>query len=108
MRDTANVTLDQHDAGEAGELADDLADLFQAVYSEHASEPFSREQFLERLTRYRAAPGYTLITAREDGRLVGFLYGYPLAAGSRWCTARRVHRGNRHSHVRRQRHGGLR
>jgi ribosomal protein S18 acetylase RimI-like enzyme len=84
-QDTAKIVLNQHDAGAAGEMADELADLFQSVYQEHASDRFfSREQFLDRLRGYRAAPGYTLITAREDSRLVGFLYGYPLPAGSRW------------------------
>jgi ribosomal protein S18 acetylase RimI-like enzyme len=84
-QDTTGIAFDRHDVETAIGIAGELADLWQAVYADRADDPFvSREQFLYRLGRYQSAPRYTLITAREDGRLVGFAYGYPLPADSRW------------------------
>ncbi|WP_267593090.1 GNAT family N-acetyltransferase [Carbonactinospora thermoautotrophica] len=84
------ITLQRHDREEAGKLAEDLADLYRAVYGTQepqASNPFySRERFLQRLDGYRAAPGYQLIVARENDRMVGFLYGYVLQPGARWWS----------------------
>jgi RimJ/RimL family protein N-acetyltransferase len=87
---TPAKTLEWHDAAAAGELAEELADLFRAVYGAaepEASDPFySRERFLERLERYRAAPGYALVVAREGERMIGFVYGYVLQPGGRWWS----------------------
>src|SRR5262245_40780578 len=79
-----------HDAEGAGHLTDELADLYRTVYGAvepQASNPFySRERFLERLDRYRLAPGFELVVVREAGRMVGFLYGYALPPQARWWS----------------------
>lgn len=86
---TGGVLLQVHDAHAAGQLAGEIADLYRAAYGAaepQASSPFySRDRFLERLDRYRAGRGFTLITARDtSGALVGFFYGYVLPPGARW------------------------
>lgn len=93
----ADVELSRHDGGEAAALAEELADLYRAVYSRQepqASDPFySRERFLDRFAGYSSAPGFELIVARQDGRMVGFLYGYQLPPTSRWWEAVRTEAG---------------
>jgi GNAT superfamily N-acetyltransferase len=45
---------------------------------------YSAERFAERLDSYAADPGFDLVTARIGGAMVGYAFGGPLAANTRW------------------------
>ncbi|SCF44492.1 GNAT family N-acetyltransferase [Micromonospora mirobrigensis] len=66
-----------------------LGDLYAVVYA----EPPYREG-AEEINRFRtclpdqaARPGFTLITAEDDGDLVGATYGWTMPAGTWWSRA---------------------
>jgi ribosomal protein S18 acetylase RimI-like enzyme len=82
------VTLARYDSRGAEPLAGEVADLYWSVYGSkepQSSNPFyARDAFLARLGRYRAGPGYELVTARDGRRLIGFAYGYRVTPASTW------------------------
>ncbi|SBT55099.1 GNAT family N-acetyltransferase [Micromonospora narathiwatensis] len=66
-----------------------LADLYALVY---AAPPY--QEGPEHVARFRAGlpeeaarPGFTLITAEDDGTLVGAAYGWTMPAGRWWSRA---------------------
>ncbi|HEY0486561.1 MAG TPA: GNAT family N-acetyltransferase [Mycobacteriales bacterium] len=81
------VVLRHHDAEEAGPAAGRLAELYRLSHlgTPREHDPFhSVERFLERLGRYRAAPGFELVTAEADHELAGYVFGYALPRRARW------------------------
>jgi ribosomal protein S18 acetylase RimI-like enzyme len=82
----ATITYDLLDSAAAASLADDLVALQQLgiAGTPEADDPFeSPERFRDRLTRYMAAPGFALVTARA-GEMVGYAFGYLLPPNARW------------------------
>lgn len=47
----------------------------------------SAERFAERLEMYASRPGWSAVVAHEDGEPVGFCFGHPLPAGTRWWSS---------------------
>lgn len=82
------VELQRFGAEDAANAAEEVTSLYRLVYGAEepaASDPFhSRERFLDRFAGYQRGAGFTLIVARSGGELVGFAYGYQLAAEARW------------------------
>lgn len=77
------MELARHDGGQAGQLVDELREVYAAVFTgppflepAHQAELFAREVRSE-----LGAPGFACWTAREDGRLLGFIYGYVTEVG---------------------------
>jgi ribosomal protein S18 acetylase RimI-like enzyme len=62
-------------AEEALALRDELAPVWTGVTGERLSDI---------LARHAARDGFTFVTAREDGRLAGFTYGYRGGPGEWW------------------------
>ena len=61
--------------------AAELWPVYDAVFRDHDNETSWRETVWE---RHAARDGFRWAQARRDGRLVGFAYGYPGAAGQWW------------------------
>lgn len=66
-----------------------LVDLYAVVYAEPPYEegPEQVERFRASLPDETARAGFTLITAEDDGPLVGAAYGWTMPAGSWWSRA---------------------
>jgi RimJ/RimL family protein N-acetyltransferase len=69
-----------------------LLDQLSAVYAESYDEPpyeFGAEEFAlfrDRFEGQRAHSGFSLVTARSEGRLVGFIFGFTLPPASGWWS----------------------
>jgi GNAT superfamily N-acetyltransferase len=75
----------EHDADAARAMQDELFALYARIYAAQLSNPFySVERFAERFAGHAARPGYRLVTGRCDGELIGYAYGLPLPAATRW------------------------
>jgi GNAT superfamily N-acetyltransferase len=65
------MELTRHDGGQAGQLADELREVYAAVFTEPPFlEPAEQAELFAREVRSElGAPGFACWTAREDGRL---------------------------------------
>ncbi|NYI07658.1 GNAT family N-acetyltransferase [Allostreptomyces psammosilenae] len=63
-----------------------LVDTYAEVYAREAASDlfFSLERFEERLISHASAPGWRCAIGEVDGETVGYAYGAPLAASTRW------------------------
>lgn len=87
MTATEEVELTRHGGVDVDNMLDEIAALYEVVYTEppyNGGPLFSRERFLDRTDHQKAAPGFELITARAGGELVGFSFGFTFAAGRWW------------------------
>ena len=85
--------LDRLGAAAARDLEPELVATYAEVYADKLGTPFfGVERFRERFAAHTARDGYTLVTARAapvgdaDPELVGYAYGVPLAADTRWWS----------------------
>lgn len=78
-----------HGPVSATALVPNLVDLYSVVYSEPPYEegPDQVERFRASLPEEMNRPGFTLITADTEGRLVGAAYGWTMVAGTWWSRA---------------------
>ncbi|XVQ10304.1 N-acetyltransferase family protein [Spirillospora sp. CA-255316] len=86
----ADVELRFQDGHRALDILEELADLYERVYAEppyNSAPKFSRSRFLARTREQAMSTGFTLVTARRSGRLVGFAFGFSMLAGSWWAAA---------------------
>lgn len=70
---------------------DELTAVHQEVYAEppYDNAPkYGRNQFIQRTTGQAKSSGFTLVTARDDGPLVGFAFGFTMPPGGWWTNAR--------------------
>lgn len=82
-----SVVVEHHDAAGMRAIREEKLTLYQRVYAHRLNDPFSTPaRFWERLDTYASRPGFTMVTGRESGGLVGLALGYPLPSGSRWWT----------------------
>lgn len=68
---------------------DELADLYVKVYAEppyNGGPKYTRQAFLVRTKEQLARPGFTLITARQAGALVGFSFGFQMSPYGWWAN----------------------
>jgi len=82
------IEYQKHDGADASPLVDELTPVFAEVYAE---PPYYMGQdevalFRERFDRQRQQEGFSLVTARADGALVGFVLGVPLQPTSTWWS----------------------
>jgi ribosomal protein S18 acetylase RimI-like enzyme len=62
-----------------------LVAVYAEVYAKRLDDPFfSLPRYWERLAAYGARDGFTLVTGRRDGDLIGYALGYTLPAASGW------------------------
>jgi GNAT superfamily N-acetyltransferase len=69
---------------------DELADLYARMYAKppyNGGPKYSRHAFLSRIKEQMARPGFTLITAREAGALIGFSCGFQMSLYGWWGNA---------------------
>ncbi|RCG17790.1 N-acetyltransferase [Sphaerisporangium album] len=79
----------EHLQGEAARevLGEDYVSLYLNTRAEppYNSGPlYNRDRFLDRTSRQIEVPGFELVSARDGERLIGFAFGFPMAAGRWW------------------------
>lgn len=87
MNETTAYDYDLLDPVAAAPLADNLVALQQVgiAGTPEADDPFeSPAKFADRLASYMRAPGFALVTARRNGDMVGYAFGYVLPSDARW------------------------
>jgi ribosomal protein S18 acetylase RimI-like enzyme len=83
----STLDVERHDRTAVPGLRDELVDVHADARAELLGNPFySRERFAERLDAYAQDPDFDLVVGRVDGRLVGYAFGGPLGAATRWWT----------------------
>jgi len=83
------MTYVRHGRVTAAAVMPELVDLYAVVYSEPPYEegPDQVERFRSALPEEINRPGFALITANAEGRLVGAAYGWTMGAGAWWSRA---------------------
>jgi ribosomal protein S18 acetylase RimI-like enzyme len=79
------LAIASHTARGMYQLQDELTAVYAEVYADSLDESFfDPSRYWQRLERYGASSGFSLITGRLDGLLVGYALGHTLRAGSSW------------------------
>jgi ribosomal protein S18 acetylase RimI-like enzyme len=82
------VEYNRLSAEQARDRMDELSELFLDVYSE---PPYLMGEdevhlFQERFEAQRQQEGFSLVTARGDGKLIGFIFGVTLLPTTQWWS----------------------
>ncbi|MBV9024025.1 MAG: GNAT family N-acetyltransferase [Streptomycetaceae bacterium] len=78
-----DVSLTHYGGEEAVLLLEELCDAYADAYGVEPGEKTAA--FRRRAEKQFTRPGFALVAARVEGRLVGFVFGYALSAGdTRW------------------------
>lgn len=80
------VNIDLCSASEAERLIDPICDLYDETFS---AAPFvwtddESDHHRKMLRSLLTEPSFGIVTAKENGKLVGFAYGYTLPVTTRW------------------------
>jgi len=79
------LTYSHHDAAEARQLLPEMIDVYEDVYAAELDNPFdSTERWVERFHGHSSRYAYELVTVRDDGRMIGFIYGMSLPPDTHW------------------------
>jgi GNAT superfamily N-acetyltransferase len=84
----AGVEFRRHDGEAARALLDELSEVFVEVYAEppYYSGEEDLRIFQKRFAGQTRQQGFSLVTARSDGTLVGFIFGYTLSPTTQWWS----------------------
>lgn len=75
----------------ARENTDALVGVYAEVYADKLGDPFfTVDRFLERFRGHTAREGYALVTCHLGDDLIGYAYGLPLQADTRWWQGLRA------------------
>ncbi len=80
----------RYDGRSAKGIADELVDVYARVYDvpPYVADPFfSVDSFRARLEAAFDTEGFETVTARQDGRIVGYVHGATLPADKPWWTS---------------------
>jgi ribosomal protein S18 acetylase RimI-like enzyme len=80
------VVLTHHTAEEVPALLDELCSAYADAYGEVSGEDAGAKvaAFRDRATKALEARNYSLVTARADGELAGFVFGYSVRPDRGW------------------------
>jgi ribosomal protein S18 acetylase RimI-like enzyme len=80
----SDLELQHYDTEQARGIFDALVEVYLEVYADDDDEFFGEDRYRRQLDSHMAGPGFELVSARLDGELVGYVYGYTLPAAARW------------------------
>ncbi|MEU9504812.1 GNAT family N-acetyltransferase [Micromonospora sp. NPDC048170] len=80
---TDGLVVRHHTIEQADGLIDRLVELYLLVYVD-GGEFHSEDRYRRQLAGHMQRDGWSLVTATVDGELVGYIYGFPLPAETRW------------------------
>jgi GNAT superfamily N-acetyltransferase len=80
----ANVTITQPEPDPG--LLDTIKPLYTKVYAEppYHEGPDEIQDFVDRWNNHSRQPGFSIVLAHHEQDLIGFCFGFPLSANSRW------------------------
>ncbi len=79
------LAVQKYDASGLHEQREDVLAVYAEVYADELDDPFySLPRYWERLSAYAARIGFSLVTGRLAGELIGYALGYTLPEGSGW------------------------
>jgi ribosomal protein S18 acetylase RimI-like enzyme len=79
---TVGLVLSRYDADAARERFDELVTVYLDAYG--GSGPnYTEERYRRQLLSHLNVTGFTLVAAEIDGRIVGYMYGFPASPHSR-------------------------
>jgi GNAT superfamily N-acetyltransferase len=71
-------------------VLEEMAAIYERVYAEppyNSAPKFSPTRFVSRTREQAMTPDFTLVTARRDGALAGYTFGFPMPPGGWWVGA---------------------
>ncbi|MFF5171542.1 GNAT family N-acetyltransferase [Micromonospora sp. NPDC000089] len=80
-----DLRLRHYSADQAAPLVDGLVALYLRVYAD-GGEFHSEDRYRRQLAAHMARDSWTLVTTTAGEDLVGYIYGFPLPAGTSWWT----------------------
>ncbi|MFH8407613.1 GNAT family N-acetyltransferase [Streptomyces sp. NPDC018019] len=85
-----DVDYQRYDGTSVKAITDELIEVYARVYDTppYIGDPFfSAASFRERLEAAFDSEGFETVTARQDGRIVGYVHGATLPADKPWWTS---------------------
>lgn len=79
-----DLEMRRYDAAGAAALFDQLVEVYLRVYADSGDPFFGRDRYERQLSNHLRAAGFELVTCVSGGALAGYVYGFPLAEGTRW------------------------
>lgn len=79
-----DVTLHRLDSETAQPLVDDLVAVYLDVYADADPAFFNEDRFRRQLTGHMAAQRWEAVTATNNEKIIGYIYGFALPASTRW------------------------
>jgi ribosomal protein S18 acetylase RimI-like enzyme len=81
----SDLAITGHDAADMHAMRAELIDVYADVYAHELDDPFNTpDRYWERLEGYASRDGFSLMTGRIDGQLIGYALGFRLPATSGW------------------------
>ncbi|MGH3428666.1 MAG: GNAT family N-acetyltransferase [Mycobacteriales bacterium] len=81
MKDVDLVTIN---SDQAQFHLEELIETYLDVHSSDADEFFSEERYRRQLESHLKAPGWAAVCAYQEGKLIGYVYGFRLSEGTAW------------------------
>ncbi|TYC07137.1 GNAT family N-acetyltransferase [Micromonospora sp. WP24] len=78
-----NLQVRHYTAEQAEDLLDQLVDVYLDAHAEDGPL-YNADRYRRQLAMHMPRAGWQLVAATADGKLVGYIYGFPLAADTRW------------------------
>lgn len=78
--------LRHHNAEQARQQVEGLVDVYLQVYTDTDDPFYGEDRYRRQLDGHLGGPAFELVTAHapDDGRLVGYIYGFALPERARW------------------------
>lgn len=81
---TQGLHLQTLDAEQAQNILDNLVAVYCEIHADPKDEFHSEDRYRRQLANHMSVPGWKLVAATKDNELVGYAYGLPLPATTRW------------------------
>ena len=79
------ITIHRYDADSAKGIEDQIVEAFIAANAHLQHDPFYQApRFRRQIEGHMAAPHWEMTVAKDDGRIVGFAYGFVLPPATAW------------------------
>ncbi|TDC38350.1 GNAT family N-acetyltransferase [Micromonospora sp. 15K316] len=78
-----NLQVRHYTAEQAEDLLDQLVDVYLDAHAEDGSL-YNADRYRHQLAMHMPRAGWQLVAATTDGKLVGYIYGFPLPTDTRW------------------------
>ncbi|WDZ84395.1 GNAT family N-acetyltransferase [Micromonospora cathayae] len=78
------VQLRTYDSEQAQKILEDLVRVYLEIHATPPTPFQNEDRYRRQLAGHLTNPGWKLVTATENGELIGYAYGFPLPPHTRW------------------------